>query len=1086
MPPRNPAVLAGFGEKIPGNWAKSPQKMINEDQLEQLAIQWFQDTGWSYAHGPDIAPESAAPERSDFREVILKDRLSSAIARLSPNLSPAAVEEVVQLATKLPEPSVAQNNRAFHRLLISGVPIDFANAEGEADNDQARLIDFQNPANNDLLVVNQFTITGTKQPRRPDLVAFINGLPIAVVELKNPADENADIWKAYDQLQTYKDEIGDLFIFNEALVISDGTNARIGSLTASHEWFMPWRTIENEDDKPILEYQLETLIRGFFNPKYLLEYLRYFVLFEQDGDNLIKKIAGYHQFHGVREAVRVTLIAAEEQDDDGTVKEPRAPYGKEVIPGSKKAGVFWHTQGSGKSISMACYAGMLLQQPEMNNPTLVVVTDRNDLDGQLYQQFCSAKDLLKQDPEQADSRDELREKLASRKSGGIIFTTVQKFSLPEREESHPELCNRHNVVVISDEAHRSQYGLTARLDKKTGTYKFGYAKHMRDALPHASFIGFTGTPIELEDKDTRGTFGDYVSVYDIQDAVDDGATVEIFYESRLAKLDINRAEIEALNEEVEEVIEDEEDVASREKTKGKWTQLAKLVGAEPRIKEVAADLVQHFETRNEALDGKAMIVCMSRDICVSLFDEIVALRPDWAGTRREKKDQDIGYNPEDGAIRIVMTGGATDHKNLRDHVYTKQEKKRLEKRFKDSADPLKLVIVRDMWLTGFDAPCCHTMYVDKPMKGHNLAQSIARVNRVFKDKPGGLVVDYIGIAGDLKRAVKTYTDAKGKGQPTVKAEDALAILLEKMDVVRGMCHGFDYSAFKTKPLEVLIPAANHILGIKDGKKRYADVMASVTKSYSLCSTLDEAAALREEIAFFSAVRAVIIKDTTTTTGPAKKTKDSILKQILDNAVLSEGVIDVFDLAGLEKPNISLLSDEFLEDVKNLKTQNLAVELLQRLLLDKIRSTTRTNVVQEKKYSERLLETLRQYNNRAIETARVIEELIALAHDLQDAMRRDEELGLDPDEIAFYDALAERPAVLEAMGDETLKSLATELTEKLRASTSVDWQVRDSVRAKMRLLIKRLLRKYKYPPDGQEEAVARVIEQAEALADSWSS
>ncbi len=1066
--------------------------MIKEHELEQLAIQWFQGTGWSHAHGPDIAPESAAPERSDFREVILKDRLAAAISRLNPKLPPAAVEEVIQLATKPGEPSLAQNNRAFHRLLLGGVPIDFANAKGEPDSDDARLIDFQNPANNDFLVVNQFTITGTKRPRRPDLIAFINGLPLFNIELKNPAAENTDVWEAFDQLQTYKDEIGDLYIFNEALVISDGTNARIGSLTASEEWFMPWRAIRNEDDKPQLEYQLETLIRGFFHPDYLLEYLRYFVLFEQDGDQLTKKIAGYHQFHGVREAVRVTLIAAENQSDENEVREPRATYGNEVIPGSKKAGVFWHTQGSGKSISMACYAGMLLQQPEMNNPTLVVVTDRNDLDGQLYQQFCFAKDLLKQDPEQADSREELREKLASRKSGGIIFTTVQKFSLPEGEQHHPELCDRHNVVVISDEAHRSQYGLRARLDKKTGTYKFGYAKHMRDALPNASFIGFTGTPIELEDKDTRGTFGDYVSVYDIQDAVDDGATVEIFYESRLAKLDINRAKIEALNQEVEEVIEDEEDVAAREKTKGKWTELAKLVGAKERIEEVAADLVKHFETRTESLDGKAMIVCMSRDICVSLFDKLITLRPDWAGTRREKKGQDIGYNPEDGAIRIVMTGAATDRKAIQDHIFTKQEKKRLEKRFKDPADPLQLVIVRDMWLTGFDAPCCHTMYIDKPMKGHNLAQSISRVNRVFKDKPGGLIVDYIGIAGDLRRAVKTYTDAKGKGQPTVKAHDALAILLEKMDVVRGMYAakgGFDYSAFKTAPLQVLIPAANHILGLekdaKKAKKRYADVMASVTKSYSLCSTLDEAADLREEIAFFSAVRAVIIKDSTTKTKLTKKTKDSVLRQILDNAVLSEGVVDVFGLAGLDTPDISLLSEEFLEDVKNLPQKNLAIELLERLLRDQVKSRSRNNIVQEKKFSDRLEDALRRYHRGFIESARVIEELVQMAKDIQAAIKRDEELGLSPDEIAFYDALAERRDVLRTMGSETLKGLAGELTEKLRASTTVDWQVRDSVRAKMRLLIKRLLRKYKYPPEGQEAAVARVIEQAEALCEQWS-
>lgn len=1059
--------------------------MINENQLEQLAIRWFQDTGWRYTHGIDIAPDSDAPGRADFRDVILENRLAFAIARLNPKLPSNAVGEVVQLATKLPEPSVVQKNRAFHRLLINGVPINFTNAEGEPETDQARLIDFQNPANNDFLIVNQFTVTGSKQPRRPDLVAFINGLPIAVIELKNPADQNADVWKAYDQLQTYKDEISDLFIFNEALVISDGVNARIGSLTATQEWFMPWRAIENEDDKPILEYQLETLIRGFFNPKYLLEYLRYFVLFEQDSDRLIKKIAGYHQFHGVREAVRVTLIAAQKPEAE-TLEHPRASYGEMVVPGSKKAGVFWHTQGSGKSISMACYAGMLLQQPEMNNPTLVVVTDRNDLDGQLYEQFCFAKDLLKQTPEHADSRDELRAKLSERQSGGIIFTTVQKFSLPEGEANHPELCNRHNVVVISDEAHRSQYGLTARLDKKTGAYKFGYAKHMRDALPNASFIGFTGTPIEMEDKDTRGTFGDYVSIYDIQDAVDDGATVEIYYESRLAKLDINRAEIDALNDEVEEVIEDDEDVASREKIKGKWTQLAKLVGAEARIKEIAADLVQHFETRNATLAGKAMIVCMSRDICISMFDELIALRPDWAGTRRAIENNDSGYNPEDGAIRIVMTGTAADRKELQDHIYTKKEKKRLEKRFKDPDDSLKLVIVRDMWLTGFDAPCCHTMYVDKPMQGHNLAQSIARVNRVFKDKPGGLVVDYIGIAGDLRRAVKTYTDASGKGQPTVRAEDALAILLEKIDVVRTLFHGLDYSNFIDHPLSVLLPAANHILGLEDGKKRFLDIMASVSKSFALCNTLDKAAELREEIAFYNAIRSIIVKNDATDKRGAGRNSNTVLKRILDNAVLSDGVVDVFDLAGLEKPNISLLSDEFLEDVRNLEHRNLAVELLERLLRDQVRSRSRRNIVQTRKFSDRLEDVLRRYHNGFIETAMVIEELVAMSKEFQEAFKREEDLGLSPEELAFYDALAEKPEVLEMMGDSTLKSLAAELTEKLRKSTSVDWQVRESVRARMRLLIKRLLRKYKYPPEGQADAVDRVIEQAEVLSEGWST
>jgi type I restriction enzyme R subunit len=634
--------------------------------------------------------------------------------------------------------------------------------------------------------------------------------------------------------------------------------------------------------------------------------------------------------------------------------------------------------------------------------------------------------------------------------------------------------------VIADEAHRSQYGTKGRLNQKTGYYVFGYAKHMRDALPNASFIGFTGTPISLEDKDTRGVFGDYVSIYDIQDAVDDKATVPIYYESRLAKLDINREEIDELNQEVEEVIEDEEDVAARENTKSKWTQLAKLVGAQPRIEELARDFVTHFETRTGTIEGKAMFVAMSRDICVGLFDEIIRIRPQWAGSKNGV------WHPENGTVRIIMTGTASDKSALQAHSYTKAQKKRLERRFKDPNNSLKIVIVRDMWLTGFDAPCCHTMYVDKPMHGHNLMQAIARVNRVFKDKPGGLVVDYIGIAAELKNALRTYTDAKGKGQPTVKAEDALKILKEKLDVVRSMMHGFDYSRFEKDPLGLLAPAANYILGLDDGKKRFLDVMASVTKAYSLCGTLDEAAELRTEIAFFSAIRAALVKHGNVGKKLSEDEKNSALKQILDNVIQSEGVNDIFALAGLEKPNIGLLSDEFLEDVRKTPLKNLAVELLKRLLKDEIRSNSRTNLVQEKKYSDRLLETLRKYHNRAIETAQVIEELIAMAKDFQAALKRNEQLGLSADEIAFYDALAERPEVLQQMGDETLKNLAVELTEKLRASTTVDWQVRDSVRASMRLMIKRLLRKYKYPPEGQEEAVAMVLKQAEALADSWTS
>jgi type I restriction enzyme R subunit len=838
---------------------------------------------------------------------------------------------------------------------------------------------------------------------------------------------------------------------------------------------LPWRTIANEDDRPRLQMELETVVRGFFKPELFLDYVRHFVLFEQDGDHIAKKVAGYHQFHAVREAVRATVIAAQDVGKSVLeVHEERATYGKEVQPGSRKAGVVWHTQGSGKSITMACYAGKLLQQPEMKNPTLVVVTDRNDLDGQLFTTFSSASDLLKTTPVQAGDRDELRQILASREAGGIIFTTVQKFALLDGEEAHPMLSTRTNIVVISDEAHRSQYGTKGRLDTKTGRYVFGYAKHLRDALKNATFIGFTGTPIALEDKDTRAVFGDYVSIYDIQDAVDDGATVPIFYESRLAKLDVNQADIDALNAQVDEVVEDEEDIASREKTKSEWAALEKLVGSEPRLQQVARDLIQHFEARISVVDGKAMIVCMSRDICAQLYNAIVSLRPDWHSA-----------DPEQGAIKIVMTGSAADKALLQPHLYTKLVKKRLEKRFKDARDPLRLVIVRDMWLTGFDAPCCHTMYIDKPMKGHNLMQAIARVNRVFKNKPGGLVVDYIGIANELKAALKAYTDAKGKGDPTHNAAEALSVLLEKMDIVRGLMHGFDYSAFETRAVPLLVPVANHILGLKDGKTRFLDTMVAVAKAFSLCGTLDEAAALRKEIAFFSAIKAAIAKFTTVDKKRSDAEKNSALKQILDNAIISDGVADVFALAGLDKPNIGLLSDEFLEDVRQMDSRNLAVELLEKLLRDEIRARARNNVVQEKKYGDRLLETLRKYHNRAIETAQVIEELIQLAKEFQAALKREDALGLGRDEIAFYDALANNESAVRELGDEVLKKIAIEITEKLRASTSVDWQVRESVRAKLRILVRRCLQKWKYPPDKQPEAVELVLKQAESLSSAWT-
>ena len=772
--------------------------MITEQKLEDTAVGWFAELGWPHANGPEIAPDGDQPARTDYRQVVLREHLLAALARINPHIPAAALEQAVHELLTVSEPLLIARNRRVHRLLLAGIPVEFPVGD-EKRTDLVNLIDFADPRNNDFLLVSQFTVTGTKQPRRPDLVAFVNGLPLAVIELKNPANEQTDIWDAFNQIQTYKEEISDLFNTNVAVVVSDGFTARLGSLTANQERMQPWRAIANEDDRPLLEFELETLVRGFFEPALFLDYVRHFVLFEQDADQIIKKIAGYHQFHAVREAVKATVIAASNPNKGVLeVQEPRATYGKEVQLGSRKAGVVWHTQGSGKSITMACYAGKLLQQPEMKNPTLVVVTDRNDLDGQLYGTFCAAEDLLRQTPVQAGSREELREMLASREAGGIIFTTVQKFALLDDEEQHPLLSDRSNIVVISDEAHRSQYGMKGRLDTRTGKYVFGYAKHMRDALANATFIGFTGTPIALEDKDTRAVFGDYVSIYDIQDAVDDGATVPIFYESRLAKLDVNQAEIDALNAQVDEVIEDEEDITAREKTKSDWAALTKLVGAQPRLEQVAADLVQHFETRTATLEGKAMIVCMSRDICAELYNAIVALRPDWHGS-----PLGAAADPEKGAIKVVMTGSAADKPLLQPHLYSQQVKKRLEKRFKDPADPLKLVIVRDMWLTGFDAPCCHTMYVDKPMKGHNLMQAIARVNRVFRNKPGGLVVDYIGIANELKAALKTYTESKGKGDPAHNAAEALAVLLEKLDIIRGLMHGFDYSGFETNAMKLL-------------------------------------------------------------------------------------------------------------------------------------------------------------------------------------------------------------------------------------------------------------------------------------------
>jgi len=950
-------------------------------------------------------------------------------------------------------------NRLFHRLLVGGVPVQYQK-DGETRGDFVRLIDWADVRANEWLAVNQFSIQGPKHTRRPDIILFVNGLPLVLLELKNPADVNADLIKAFDQLQTYKEQIPDLFHYNEILVISDGSEARMGSLSADIERFARWRTIDGVTVDPLGAFnELETLLRGVLEPATLLDYLRYFVLFEDDG-RLLKKIAGYHQFHAVRAAIQQVVRASRPG-------------------GTQKGGVVWHTQGSGKSITMTCFAARVMQDAAMENPTIVVITDRNDLDGQLFGVFSLSQDLLREQPVQVLTRGDLREKLGNRPSGGIIFATIQKFMPGEDEDSFPVLSTRSNIVVVADEAHRTQYGFSASLKtpdlqaaEPGARYQVGYAQHLRDALPNATFVAFTGTPVSSEDRDTRAVFGDYIHVYDMQQAKEDGATVAIYYESRLARLSLKEAELEQLDEEVDELAEDEEE-DQQSRLKSRWAALEKVVGAEPRIHSVATDLVAHFEERNQAQSGKAMVVAMSREICVHLYNAIVALRPEW-------HDDD----PEKGAIKIVMTGSASDKALLRPHIYPGQVKKRLEKRFKDPADPLQLVIVRDMWLTGFDAPCVHTLYVDKPMKGHNLMQAIARVNRVFKDKQGGLVVDYIGIANELKAALKEYTASKGRGRPTVDAHEAYALLEERLDVLRGLLHGFDYSDYLTGGHRLLAGAANHVLGLEDGKKRFADNALAMSKAFSLCCTLDEARAVREEVAFLQAIKVLLTKRDISARKKTDEERELAIRQIIGNAVVSGEVVDVFQAVGLDKPNIGLLDDEFLAEVRNLPEKNLAVELLERLLEGEIKSRFSSNLAQEKKFSELLGNVIQRYQNRSIETAQVIEELIEMAKKFAAASQRGEQLGLNDDELAFYDALANNEASVRELGDEILAKIAHELTDNLRQNVTVDWNNRDSVRARLRLMVKRILRKYKYPPDQAEEAAQLVLAQAETLCEAW--
>ncbi|WP_348685906.1 type I restriction endonuclease subunit R [Aeromonas bestiarum] len=1031
---------------------------MTEDQLEQEVLGWLAETGYRVVCGYDVAPDSDNPWRANFNQVLLLDQLRGAIARLNPSVPMVAREDALAQVVNLDTPAQLSANRAFHRLLVNGVPVQYQR-DGETVGDFVRLVDFENPAANEWLAINQFTIKGPKHTRRPDIILFVNGLPLVVLELKNPADVHADIWKAFDQLQTYKEQIPDLFQYNEIMIASDGSEARMGSLSADAERFMQWRTVDGVNLDPYGEFgELETMVRGILSPAMLLDYLRFFVLFEDDG-RLVKKIAGYHQFHAVRAAIEQVVLASRPD-------------------GSHKGGVVWHTQGSGKSITMTCFAARVMRDAAMENPTIVVITDRNDLDGQLFGVFSLSQDLLREQPVQVSTRGDLRDKLGNRPSGGIVFTTIQKFMPGEDEDTFPVLSDRANIVVIADEAHRTQYGFSASLKvpgkvaEGAARYQVGYAQHLRDALPNATFVAFTGTPVSAEDRDTRAVFGDYIHVYDMQQAKDDGATVAIYYESRLAKLSLNNEELPHIDDEVDELAEDEEE-SEQAKLKSRWAALEKVVGSKPRIERVAADLVAHFEERSQAQHGKAMVVAMSREICVHLYDAIVALRPDW-------HDPD----PDKGAIKIVMTGSASDKALLRPHIHATQVKKRLEKRFKDPSDPLKLVIVRDMWLTGFDAPCVHTLYVDKPMKGHNLMQAIARVNRVFKDKQGGLVVDYIGIANELKSAIKEYTASRGRGRPTVDAHEAYAVLEEKLDVLRSMLHGFDYSDYLTGGHKLLARAADFILGLEDGKKRFADNALAMSKAFTLCCTLDEAKAVREEVAFLQAVKVMLTKKEVTRKKKTDEERDLAIRQIIGNAVVSGDVVDVFEAVGLDKPNIGLLDDEFLAEVRNLPERNLAVELLERLLEGEIKAKFATNLSQEKKFSEMLTKVIQRYQNRSIETAQVIEELIDMAKKFAAVSKRGQALGLNDDELAFYDALANNEASVRELGDEILAKIAHELTASLRRSVTVDWSSRESVRARLRLLVKRILRKYKYPPDQQEEAAQLVLAQAESLCEVW--
>lgn len=1069
---------------------------ITEDALEQTTLKWLESLGYEIKHGPDIAFDGPIPERNpeaNYSDVVLAGRLQEALERINPDLPFNAIEEAVRKITLPESPSLIENNRTFHRMLTEGVDVSWMGTEGEKYG-KVWLVDLAAPDNNDWLAVNQFTVVENKRERRPDIVLFINGLPLTIVELKNPGDENATIRHAFNQLQTYKEQIPSLFVYNELLIISDGMQARSGTLTSGWDRFMPWRTIDGTDlyrepgnekqTDGIVQPGLEVLLKGIFDRKWFLDYCLNFITFEDDGGDsttIAKKAAGYHQYHAVNKAVKYTLSSCgieapsnlqfcrfleAQAADPFAIKEIKGPYETNRKFGDRRIGVVWHTQGSGKSLSMMFYASKVIRHPYMENPTVLVITDRNDLDNQLFGTFSSNKELLRQTPVQADNRAHLRD-LLQVASGGVIFTTIQKFFPEKKGDEYPLLSERRNIVVIADEAHRSQYDF---ID--------GFARHMHDALPNASFIGFTGTPIENTDKNTPAVFGNYIDKYDILRAVEDGATVPIYYESRLARIELDEDEKPTIDPEFDEITEGEEEESLKQRMRSKWASIEAMVGTEKRIGLVAADLVEHFETRQEVMEGKALIVCMSRRICVDMYNAIVKLRPNW-----HSDDDSKGY------IKIVMSGSASDELSWQPHIRSKKARELLAKRFKNPDDKLKLVIVRDMWLTGFDCPSMHTMYLDKPMGGHNLMQTIARVNRVFRDKPGGLVVDYLGLADALKSALHTYTTSGGKGKATIDIDEAVAIMLEKYEIVRDMFHGFDYTPIIKMPaaqrMGGIAQAMEFILELEDGKKRYLKAVTALSKAFALAVPHAEALAIRDDVGLFQEIRASLVKATVSDPGKSPIEMETAIRQLVSRAVSSTEVVDIFAAAGLDKPDISILSDEFLAEVNQLPQKNLALELLKKLINDEIKTRMRKNVVQARSFAEMLEDAINKYQNRAIEAAEVIEELINLAKEMQKAQKRGEDLGLNDDEIAFYDALGVNDSAVKILGDDTLKLIAQELVKSVKKSVSVDWTKRENARAQIRVMVKRILRKYGYPPDMQAKATELVLEQATVLCQEWT-